>query len=104
VAELPDTVPRESVMFAVDEAADEDLLAAVLDEVIYQMEVYGRLPADVSIDERTGATAGQVEVRFAAVPVEEVAVIGAVPKAVSLHELRFARAGGAWRCHVTVDV
>jgi SHS2 domain-containing protein len=39
------------------------------------------------------------------VPIEAVSIVGAVPKAVSLHELRFGRVtGGGWRCHVTVDV
>ncbi len=62
----------------------------------------GLVPVDVSIDERIAD--GAADVRFAAVPADEVEVVGAFPKAVSLHELRFARAGGAWRCQVTVDV
>lgn len=100
-AEVASAVPRESVALALDETSDEDLLVAVLNEVIYQMEVYGRVPVDVSID---GEGQGRTDVRFAAVRVEDVDVVGAIPKAVSLHELRFAHSGGAWRCHVTVDV
>lgn len=100
-ADVTSAVPRESVALALDEASDEDLLVAVLNEVIYQMEVYGRVPVDVSID---GEGQGRTDVRFAAVPVEDVDFVGAIPKAVSLHELQFAHSGGGWRCHVTVDV
>ena len=103
-ADVRAAVPRESVAFAVSQASDEDLLAAVLNEVIYQLDVHGRVPVDVSIDQRTDVTEGRANVRFAAAPAEEVSVVGAIPKAVSLHELQFARAGGIWRCHVTVDV
>jgi SHS2 domain-containing protein len=96
--ELPDDAPRDSVILAVDPTSDEDFPVSVLDEVIYQMEVHGRVPADVSIDENTNA------VRLATVPTDEVRIVGALPKAVSLHELRFTQVGGAWQCHVTVDV
>ena len=87
----------------VDEATDEDLLVRVLNDVIYQFEVHRRLPVDISIDPAAGDTQGQAEVRFAAAPADEADLVGAVPKAVSLHELRFAPTGGLWRCHVTVD-
>ncbi|HEX6473231.1 MAG TPA: archease [Streptosporangiaceae bacterium] len=96
--------PSDEVAFSVAAASAEDLLVAVLDEVIYQAEVHGRIPVDTSIDERTGATEGRADVRFATVPAADVELVGAVPKAVALHELRFARTGGLWRCHVTIDV
>lgn len=105
-AELGDAaVPRDSVRVSLDEApdTDDDLLVSVLDEVIYQIEVHGRVPFDVAFDPADGD--GDSGVRFATVPIDAVTIVGAVPKAVSLHELRFGRtAGGAWRCHVTVDV
>jgi SHS2 domain-containing protein len=94
----------DEVAFSVAATTAEDLLVAVLDEAIYQVEVHGRIPVDTSIDERTGAAEGRADVRFATVPAHAVELTGAVPKAVSLHELRFARAGGLWRCHVTIDV
>jgi SHS2 domain-containing protein len=96
-------MPRESVTLTVDEATDEDLLVRVLNDVIYQFEVHGRLPVDISIDQPAGDTQGRAEVRFAAAPAGEADLVGAIPKAVSLHELRFAPTGGLWRCHVTVD-
>lgn len=103
-AEPPETVPTGSVAFAVDPVTDEDLLVTVLDEVIYQIEVHGRVPVDTSIDERTGITEGRADIRFATVPMEDVQATGSMPKAVSLHGLRFTRTGGLWHCHVTIDV
>jgi SHS2 domain-containing protein len=91
---------RVSVSVPIDPASDDDLLVAVLDEVIYQVEVHGRVPVDATL-----AAAGEaVDVRFETVPIDTVRIIGAVPKAVSLHQLRFGRVDGGWRCHVTVDV
>jgi SHS2 domain-containing protein len=96
--------PGDSVSVAVEQPADdEDLLVSVLDEVIYLVDVRGRIPVEVSI-ERTGAAEGRVDVRFATVPIGHADVIGAVPKSVSLHELRFGRKAGTWSCHVIVDV
>ncbi|MGH3344961.1 MAG: archease [Carbonactinosporaceae bacterium] len=82
------------------EEADEDVLVAVLNEVIYLMETAGEIP--VSADaERAG---GQVRVWLHLLPVDTVELTGAVPKAVSLHELRFAPAAPGWACQVTIDV
>jgi SHS2 domain-containing protein len=103
-ADIGEAVPDDSVAFALVEETDEAVLMAVLDEVIYQVETHGRVAVDVSVDERTGATKGQVEVRLATVPVEGVDRVGAVPKAVALHGLRFGREAGMWRAHVVVDV
>lgn len=103
-ADIGEAVPNDSVVLALPEESDEELLVAVLDEVIYQIDVYGRVAVDASIDERTGATKGQVEVRLATVPVEAVDQVGAVPKAIALHGLRFGREAGMWRARVVIDV
>jgi SHS2 domain-containing protein len=82
--------------------SDEDLLVAVLDEVIYRLDAYGQVP--VCVDVRPAPEDG-VLVRFAVAPVAEAEIIGAAPKAVSLHELRCGPdAAGRWSCSVTVDV
>jgi SHS2 domain-containing protein len=102
-ADVRSAIPRESVTLQVAEPTDEELLVRVLDDVIYGLEVHGRLPADISVDVPPGGTPGLAEVRFAAVPAGDAVLTGALPKAVSLHELRFAHSGGRWRCHVIVD-
>ncbi|GII52613.1 hypothetical protein Pth03_10020 [Planotetraspora thailandica] len=103
-ARFHDAVPDDSVEFALMEETDETLLVAVLNEVIYQIETYGRVAVDVSVDERTGATQGQIEVRLGTVPLAAVDQVGTVPKAVALHGVRFGREAGMWRAHATVDV
>lgn len=99
-----DAVPTENVTFSVTPVDDEDFLVSVLDEAIYQIEVFGRVPVDTSIDERTKVGEGRADVWFATVPADDLTTIGATPKAISLHQLAFARTGGLWRCHVTIDV
>jgi SHS2 domain-containing protein len=81
---------------AVTAERDEDLLVEVLEEVIYQIEVHGRLAVDVS-----PCPAG---LRLATVPAEAAEQVGAMPKAVTAHDVRFEEESGTWRAHVVVDV
>ncbi len=81
---------------------DEDLLVAVIDEVIYRLDADGQIP--VSVDVRRAPDGGVIVV-FALVPVAEAEITGAAPKAASLNDLRCAPdAAGRWSCAVTVDV
>ena len=79
---------------------DDDLLVAVLDEVIYLLDTTGEAPVDVDVD---GADGG-VDVTFAMADATTLPQIGAVPKAVSLNDLRFSHGQKGWRCAVTLDV
>jgi hypothetical protein len=58
----------------------------VLEEVIYLLETAGEAPVDLTL---TG-TGGGVEVDFAMIDASTLAQVGALPKAVSLNELRFS--------------
>jgi SHS2 domain-containing protein len=80
--------------------SDEDLLVAVLDEVIYLLDTANEIPVDVEVD----AVDGGVDVRFAMVGAASVPQVGAVPKAVSLNDLRFGPGPSGWSCSVTLDV
>ncbi|MEV1001432.1 archease [Nonomuraea sp. NPDC050202] len=73
------------------------MLIALLEEVIYQVEVHGRVVVDV----RPGQEGG---LRLATVPAEAVEQVGAMPKAVTTHGLRFGREDGEWRARAVVDV
>jgi SHS2 domain-containing protein len=99
-ADVRAAIPDQTVTCSYQEAADQDLLVSVLNDVIYQAEVHGRVPVDISVTE----SAGTVDVRFAAAPLAGADITGPLPKAVTLHELSFARTDGQWRCHVTVDI
>ncbi|TWJ29133.1 SHS2 domain-containing protein [Micromonospora sagamiensis] len=85
--------------FDVPAGRDEDLLVGVLDEVVFRLETEGTLPVatEVSGD-------GGLRVRWRTVGTDAVELVGAVPKAVSLHGLRFDRDATGWSCAVTLDV
>ncbi|HTX94578.1 MAG TPA: archease [Mycobacterium sp.] len=79
---------------------NDDLLVGVLDEVIYLLDTVGEVPVDLDIK----TTDGAVDATFAMVDASTLPQVGAVPKAVSLNDLRFSRGRGGWRCAVTIDV
>ncbi|MEU2280949.1 archease [Streptomyces sp. NPDC013178] len=83
-----------------DEASDDDLLTALLDEVVYRLEVHGQVPVDVEAE----ATEAGMDVRLAVATLADVEIIGAVPKAVAWHELHMGPDPYGWSCAVTVDV
>lgn len=93
----PRTTTRECVVTAPD---DERLLVALLDEVIYLLDVHQELPVDVAVRPVEGGVAA----RFAVADSACAEQIGAVPKAVALHGLRMEHRNGAWSCQVTLDV
>ena len=76
----------------------EDLLIAVLEEVIYSLDTVGEAPVDLTL---TGID-GDVDV--ARVDARTLAQVGAVPKALSLNQLRFSHGQKGWRGAVTLDV
>jgi SHS2 domain-containing protein len=79
----------------------EDELVALLEEVIFIVDVYSVVPVRFHLGETEGgAIAGDMEV----VPSEYAMAVGPVPKGVSYHELSMFEAGGGWRCRVLVDV
>lgn len=88
----------ERVTFA--EAGGDDLLAALLDEVVYRLEVHGQVPVDVEAD----ADDSGLEVRLAVAALADVEIIGAAPKGISWHELHIGPDAYGWSCAVTVDV
>lgn len=80
--------------------SDEDLLVCVLEEVIYLMDTTGQIPVDVELE----PVDGEVDVRFETSEARTLPQIGAVPKAVSLHELSVHAGPRGWSCSVTLDV
>lgn len=96
--DVPATVP---VPVHVDGDGDLDLLVRVLEEVVYVIDVVGRVPVGVCLED---AEDGGVSGFFETVPLEDVEVIGAVPKGVSRSGLAFEQEAGRWRCQALVDV
>ncbi|MEV0155227.1 archease [Micromonospora sp. NPDC050686] len=87
--------------FSVPAGPDDDLLVGVLDEVIFRLETAGTLPLTTRVDP---APDGGLRVRWRTADTDAVELVGAVPKAISLHELRFGPGGDGWSCAVTLDV
>ena len=82
--------------------SDEDLLVAVVDEVIYWMDAEGEIPVSVTVKQ---AGDGGVDLALSLADVAAAEITGAAPKAASLHELRCAPdEAGQWPCSVTIDV
>ena len=92
--------PNHTLVRQLTADRDDDLLVAVLDEVIYLLDTEGQAPVDIDVDDLDG----DVGVTFAMVDAGTLPQIGAVPKAVSLNELRLVREPTGWRCSVTLDV
>ncbi|BBY38552.1 hypothetical protein MMAN_26860 [Mycobacterium mantenii] len=92
--------PRRIRLTRVTADRDDDLLVAVLDEVIYLLDTEGTVPVDVDLN---GADGG-VDATFVMVDATTLPQVGAVPKAVSLNDLRFSHGRHGWRCAVTLDV
>ncbi|KUO14989.1 archease [Streptomyces dysideae] len=82
------------------EHADDDLLTALLDEVVFRLEVDGRVTVDLEAD----TVDDGIEVRLALAGLTDVEITGAVPKGVSWHGLHIGPDPYGWSCAVTVDV
>jgi SHS2 domain-containing protein len=82
------------------EGDDEHRLVAVLDEIVFLLDTTGAVPVDVAVTSYDGGC----DVRFDTVQARTLPRIGAVPKAVSLHQLSFTRTEDGWCGLVTWDV
>jgi len=92
--------PDSTYRCHVSATSDEDLLVAVLDEVIYLLDAAGVVPLDVELE----PVDGDLEARFATIDAASLPLVGAVPKGVSLHELHLASGLAGWSGSVTLDV
>lgn len=95
------TEPSGTARFSLEAPDDGELLVLLLEEVLYVIEVRGAVPVRSELEESSRGITGV----FRTVPAAEAELIGAVPKAISRHGLRFgADASGTWRCRATIDV
>jgi SHS2 domain-containing protein len=99
-ADVSGARPAAAEDFQVPPGPDEDMLVAVLDRVVYLIDTTGQVPMNAGVS----AADGGFGVRLELADPDAVEVTGAAPKAVSLHELRFAADEAGWSCGVTVDV
>ena len=95
-----DTVEGSVEPFVVGPGRPEDLLVLLLEEVLFDADARGHVPIATHVDVRGDHLVG----RFTAVPIEELDIIGSIPKGVSYSELEFGTSDGGWHCRATVDV
>lgn len=100
--ELPELSPVTTISVPLAGDTDEDLLLSLLDEVIYRLDTDGQVPVTVTV-QPLPEPAG-LEARLGLLDVTAGTIVGAAPKAVTLHGLEFAPGPDGWRCAVTVDV
>ncbi|MFJ8849738.1 archease [Streptomyces sp. NPDC102437] len=79
---------------------DEDVLVALLDEVVYRLDTEGEVPVDVELAPVDGGIQGVLWMADA----RSLPVTGAAPKAVTLHGLAMTGGPDGWTCSVTLDV
>jgi SHS2 domain-containing protein len=100
-AEPTDSPVTRTLAVLANEASDSQVLVALLEEVIYVIDVFAVVPVRFDLAEtESGGVAGNIGV----VPADQVETVGPVPKAVSYHGLQLDNEGGTWRCRVVVDV
>ncbi|WP_369174400.1 archease [Streptomyces sp. R28] len=92
--------PTSMERVRLEQDSDEGLLTALLDEVVFRLDVDGRVPVDLEAD----PTDGDLDVRLAMVELTDVEITGATPKGVSWHGLHIGPDPYGWSCAVTVDV
>ncbi len=80
---------------------DEDLLVSVLDEVIFVLDTRSAVPVEGEVEQRAS---GSYALHLYLTDVAAMELVGAVPKAVTLSDLRFERTDDRWSCAVTIDV
>ena len=100
--ELPQSPPVATISVPLRGDTDEDLLLSLLEEVIYRLDTDGQVPVTVTV--RPLPEPPGLEACLGLLDLTAGAVVGAAPKAITLHGLQFASNPDGWRCAVTVDV
>lgn len=80
--------------------SDEDLLVALLEEIVYRLDTDGEVPVETELSPVPGGLRAVLGMADAG----SLPETGAVPKAVTLHGLSVVRGARGWTCSVTLDV
>ncbi|MGW3497316.1 archease [Streptomyces sp. NPDC001020] len=91
-------VRRRDVLVRGD--TDEDVLMALLEEILYWLDAQGEIPVEME----PVPVADGLRVSLHMAETDSLPLTGAVPKAVTLHELDFRPGPEGWTCAVTLDV
>jgi SHS2 domain-containing protein len=96
----PESAIRE-IRFELDTALDEDLVATLLEDVLYLVRADDLVVVDVVLEENEED--GTIEGSFSVAPVHAIPAIGACPTHVSRAEIFFGRDDSVWRTRVRLQ-
>jgi SHS2 domain-containing protein len=100
-ADTTSVVVTQSTPLRIEAGSDTELLATLLEEVVFLREVFGLLPAGVVVDEALdGGLGGTLDLA----PLDGIKIVGPAPRAVCREELEFAWDGELWACRARVQV
>jgi SHS2 domain-containing protein len=100
-ARVPTDLPGRARPLRLEPGANDVVLAALLEEVIFVVDALGAVPVRIALTEsEDGEIRGELEIA----PVDAVEVLGPAPKGVSFGDLAFERDDEGWRCRATIDV
>jgi SHS2 domain-containing protein len=78
----------------------EELLVLLLEEILFDVDVRGHVPVTTEVEVRGDHLVGWCS----ALPIEELDIIGPIPKGISYSDLEFRRSDIGWHCRATIDV
>jgi SHS2 domain-containing protein len=99
-ADTDESPAGEAAPFDIGPGRPEDLLVLLLEELLLDAEAKGHIATVTRVELRDDHLVGT----FTLVPVEDLDIIGSIPKGVAYHELKFSLNGDVWHCRAMVDV
>lgn len=100
-AEVADSPATVTVPFDMGPDSVEELLVLLMEEVLYLVDVMGRIPVETRISAtEEGGMVGFFEV----LPTEAAVAVGPVPRAIARQGLRVGATEQGWACRVTIEV
>ena len=85
--------------FDVGPGRPEELLAMLLEEIVFDANERGHVPIVTEVDVSGDCLVG----KFASLPIENVDIRGPIPETISSSDLEFRRSDNGWRCRATID-
>ena len=102
LTELPVDAATRAEALALDEDTPDDLLVALIDELILRLDAEGELAVDLTVARADG---GSLRGELVLCPVGDVEVHGVAPKAATWHEVRLGPdPDGGWTGAVMLDL
>ena len=89
------------VGFALESGSGDELLVALLEEILSVVEVFGVVPANIRVEPtENGGVAGFFDV----VPAGDVELVAPIPKGVSPKDSAVTHSRAGWTCRATIKV